>query len=171
MLLVARVDALRAVAGVEVLVELEAGELLEDRDAVFLSGAGVYRGFIDDDVALLQDLANGLGGLDQRGEIGALVLVDRRWDGDDEDIAGGEVLRIGGIAQALRLAHLFVRDFERAVVTRAQCVDTRPVDVEAENVALLGEFDCEWQADVAKADDGELDFRESIHWEALSLWQ
>ena len=86
MFLVARVDALGAVAGVEVDVELEAGELFEDRDAVFFGGAGVHRGFVDDDVALLEHLADGLGGLDQRGEVGLLVLVDGGGDGDDEAV-------------------------------------------------------------------------------------
>ena len=119
MFLVAWVDALGAVAGVEVDVEFEAGKLLQHRDAVLLSGAGVDRGFVDDDVALLQHLADGLAGLDQGRQIGAFVLVDRGRDRDNEDVAGGEFLRIGGVAQPLGFAHLVVSDLERAVVPGA----------------------------------------------------
>ena len=61
-LLVARVDALRAVAGEEVLVELQARDALEDRHADLFGAAGIDGGFVDHDVALLQHLADGLAG-------------------------------------------------------------------------------------------------------------
>lgn len=161
--LVARVDALGAVAGVEVDVEFEAGKLLQHRDAVFLSGAGVDRGFVDDDVALLEHLADGLAGLDQRGEVGLLVLVDGGGDGDDEGVAGGEVLQVGAVLQAGGFAQFFVGDLEGGVVAGLEGVDAGLVDVEADDGALLGEFDRERQADVTEADDGELEGVEGVH--------
>jgi hypothetical protein len=90
-LLVAGVDALGAVAGKEVAVELQPGMLFQHRNADFLGGTGVDGGFVDDDGALAHDLADGFGGLDQRGQVGAVGLVDRRGHGDDEDVAGPEV--------------------------------------------------------------------------------
>jgi hypothetical protein len=42
-------------------------------------------------------------------------------------------------------------------------VDARLVDVEADDGALLGEFDRERQADVTEADDGELEGVEGVH--------
>ena len=51
-LLVARIDALGAVAGEEILVELQARNLLEDRDADFFGAARVDGGFVNDHVAL-----------------------------------------------------------------------------------------------------------------------
>ena len=155
--LVARVDALGAVAGVEVDVEFQTRELFQDGDAVFFGGAGVDGGFVDDDVALLEHLADGLGGLDQRGEVGLLVLVDGGGDGDDEGVAGGEVLQVGGVAEAGGFGEFFVGDLEGGVVAGLEGVDARLVDVEADDGALLGEFDGERQADVAEADDGELE--------------
>ena len=62
MFLVARIDALGAVAGEEILVELEAGDALEDRHADFLGAARIDGGFVDHDVALLQHLADGFAG-------------------------------------------------------------------------------------------------------------
>ena len=50
-LLVAGVDALGAVAGVEVAVEPEAGVLLKQGNADFFGGAGVDGGFVNDDGA------------------------------------------------------------------------------------------------------------------------
>jgi hypothetical protein len=95
-LLVAGVDALGAVAGKEVAVELQPGVLFQHGHADFLGGAGIDGGFVDDDGALAQHLADGFGGLDQRGEVGALGLIDRRGHGDDEDVAVLEVVGLGG---------------------------------------------------------------------------
>jgi len=87
MLLVARVDTLRAVAGVEILVELEAGEFFEDGNAIFFGGARVDRRFVNDDITLLEYLADGFRGFDQRGQVGLVVPVDGSGHGDDEAVA------------------------------------------------------------------------------------
>ena len=57
--LVARVDPLRAVAGVEVAVVHQARVVLEHGHAVLLGGARVDRGLVDDDVAGLEHPADG----------------------------------------------------------------------------------------------------------------
>ena len=69
-LLVAGVDALGRVADVEVGLPFEAGRLLEDGDADVLGDAGIDGGFVDDDVALLEGLAERGRGLPQRLEVG-----------------------------------------------------------------------------------------------------
>ena len=86
-LLVARIDALGAVAREEVLVELQARLALENGDADFLGAAGVNRGFIHHDVALLEHLADALARLHQRREIRPFVLIDRRRHRDDVNLA------------------------------------------------------------------------------------
>ena len=55
MFLVARVDALRAVADEEVLVQGQAGLVLENRHAELFSRARINRGLVDDDVAFLDN--------------------------------------------------------------------------------------------------------------------
>ena len=170
MFFVARVDALGAVAGKKVEVELEAGEFFQHGHAVFFGGAGVDGGFVDDDVAFLEHLADGLRGLDQRRQVGLFVVVDGRGHGDDEDVAGGQIGGIGAVLHAGGFKHFFVRDFQRGVVAGLQGGNARLVNVEAQYVALFGEFDGQRQTNVAQADDGEFDLvesRECIHLDLL----
>ena len=88
MLLVARVDALRAVAGEEVAVELQARQRARGSARDLLGAARIDRGLEHDDVALLQHLAEQLARAHDRREVRPLVAVDRRRHGDDEDLAG-----------------------------------------------------------------------------------
>ena len=60
---IARVDALRAVAGVEIALVGEAREALEDGHADFLGGAGIDRRFVDGDIAFREDRADSFAGL------------------------------------------------------------------------------------------------------------
>ncbi|MCY1414351.1 hypothetical protein D9M71_297980 [compost metagenome] len=163
MLLVAGVDALGAVAGEEVDVELQAGGLFQYRHAVFLGGAGVDGGFIDDDVALLEHLADAFRGLDQRGEVGLVVLVDWGGHGDDEHVAGLQVVEVGAVAELGGLLEFFVTDFQGGVMAGLEGVDARLVDVKAHHGAVFAEFDGERQADVAETDDGEFDVFQVEH--------
>ena len=48
---IAGIDALGAVAGEEILLNIEPGDLLDDRDADFLGRAGIYGRFVDHDAA------------------------------------------------------------------------------------------------------------------------
>ena len=71
----------------------------EDGGAVFLGAAGIDGGLVDDQVARLEDLADGGGGLEQGREVGTLVLIHRGGDGDDEEAAGAQSLRVTGYGQ------------------------------------------------------------------------
>ena len=83
------------------------------------------------------------------------MLVDRRRNGDDVDVAGGEIGEIGRVMQPGRLAQLFVADFERRVMPGFERGDARRVDVETNDLAMLAEFHSERQTDIAKPDDSE----------------
>jgi hypothetical protein len=159
MQLVARVDALRAVAGVKIDVEFKAGNGFQHRHAVFLGGARVDRRFVNDDVALLQNLPEGSRRLDQRREVGALVFVDRRRHGDDIDVARGEIGEIGRVTQPRGFAQFFVADFKRRVMAGFERGDARRVDVEPNDLAMLAELHRQWQTDVTQTDDAEFDVR------------
>ena len=76
-LLVAGVDALGRVAEVEVRRRFEAGALVEDGHADVFGDARVDGRFVDDDVALLEGLPDGLRGRSAWPEVGAVALVDR----------------------------------------------------------------------------------------------
>src|SRR5690554_5200455 len=83
----AGVEALGAVAAVEIAVERQPAHLLQDRHAHFLGAAGVDRAFVDHRIARPQHLAQGFAGLAQRGQVRAPGAVDRGGHGDDVDVA------------------------------------------------------------------------------------
>ena len=47
-------------------------------------------------------------------EIGPLVIIDRRWNAHDEQVAVGEIGGLGRKAQTLSFVELFGADFKRA---------------------------------------------------------
>ena len=65
-LFVAGVYTLWAVAAEKVLVELNATELFQHGHAIFFGATGVHGGFVNDDIARLEHLANGFAGFDER---------------------------------------------------------------------------------------------------------
>src|SRR5882672_6717282 len=156
MFLVAGVDALGAVAREEVLVELEARPLLEDRDAVLLRAPGIHGGLVDDHVALLEHAAHGLAGALERAQHGPVVLPDRRRHGHDERVALLQVVLVGGERELLRGDELLGRGLERRVAARSQLFDPGRLDVEPDGRKLFAELDGKRQADVAQADDSDL---------------
>ena len=133
----------------------EAGVFFEDGDADFFGGAGVDGGFVDDDGAFGHDLADGFGGLDQRGEVGALGVVDGGGYGDDEDIAAAQLFRVGGEAELAGCGEFGGFDFTGAVAAGLEFVDAALLDVEAGDRVFLAEFNGQRQADVAQADYGD----------------
>lgn len=155
--LIARVNALRAVAGVEVLVEGEAGDPLQHRHAVLLGGAGEYRGLVNHDIAGLEGLADGLGRPDQRRQVGLAVLVDGGGHGDDVDVTAVQGRRIVAERQALRGGQLRVAELPGKIVPFAQIADTVAVNVKAHHRAVLAELRGQWQAHIAQADHGQFD--------------
>jgi len=104
---------------------------------------------------LLEHTADGLAGLDQRSEIRAFVLVDRRGYGDDVDAGLGNTAELVGEAQCGGLCEQCWFHFQRAVVAAPQLGHAGAVDVVAGGGVMLAEFHCQWQADIAQADDGD----------------
>ncbi|MNQ39636.1 hypothetical protein D3C85_532630 [compost metagenome] len=161
--LVARVDALGAVARVEIHVELQARHAFQHRHAIFFGGAGIHGGFIDDDVAALEHRADRFAGLDQRGQVGLLVFVDGGGNGHDEHVRLAEFGAVGGVAQLSGFGQLFVADFQRVVVARLQGVNTARIDIKPDDRTLLAELHRQGQTDVAQAHDSEFHILNSQH--------
>ena len=156
---VAGVDAFGAVAAKEVLVVLEARELLQHGHAVFFGTAGVHGGFVNNDVAWLEHFAHGFTGLDEWREVGALMAVNGRGHGDDEAVAGAQVVQLGAEAQVLGGLQFFGLGLQREVVACPELLDTFYVDVKANDAAFFAKLHGEGQTYVAQADDGQLDVR------------
>ena len=96
-------------------------------------------------------------------EVGLLVFVDRRRDGDDVEVAIGEIANVERIGQIVHRPQLHLAQFERLVAPGAQRLDARRIDVKADNRKPLREFDRERQANVSEADHRELQFGQVFH--------
>ena len=154
-LLVAGIDALGAVAGKEVAVELQARHALEDRHADLFGAPRVHGRLVDHDRAAAQCRADGLARPYQRAQVRPLVLIDRRRHGDDEDLAALELLQIGGEGQPPGALQLGGGHLEGDVAALGQLRDAHGLHVEADGVVVLAELHGQRQADVAQADDGD----------------
>src|SRR6185295_9788324 len=155
MLLVAGVDALRAVAGKEIRVELEPRVLLQDRHAHLFGAAGIYRRFVYDDIALLQDLRHRLARLDERCQVGPLVVVDRRRHRDDEHAARLEICGPAGEPKSRRRLQFCSRQFEGAVLSCLELGDALRLDVKTDGMKVLAEFGRKRQPHIAQTNDAD----------------
>jgi hypothetical protein len=160
------------------LVHLFARDSLQDRDTVFLGSTGVNGGFINHNITILEDFADGLTGFDKGCEVGTVVFVGGSGDGDNVDLAVMDVLEGGGYIEAggatclagrqgsrtpkafggrgpQNSLKIFIGDFEGWVVAFGEFFDAGGFDVEADDEAVFGEFDGEGETDVAETDDGD----------------
>src|SRR3569623_1828296 len=162
-LLIARVDALGAVADEEGLIEFEARLALDDGHAVFLGAARVHGGFIHHHVVLLEGLDDRVARADERVQVRTAVAVARRRHGDDVEVAVFQGRHIGGHGEAGRGLQLVRLDLERAVAARVEFGDARLVDVEAHHRQLLAELHRERQPHVTQADHANLGLADIEH--------
>ena len=158
MFLVARIDSFRAVADVEILVEFQPGTLLQKRHAKLFRRAGIDGRFIDDHIAGLQNLADGLAGSAERRQHRAIAFADRCRHGHDIEVAVGEIFGVGGKTELVGRSQFFIRDLERRVGASLQFRHTRCFDIKADDRVFAAELHRQRQADIAKADHADADF-------------
>ncbi len=164
---VARVDALGRIAGEEVAIEGEARGLLELGHADLLGRAGIDRRFVHHHVARGEHLAYGAARGDERAEIRALRLIDRRRNGDDIEIRLAQALDVRGVGDARGSRELLLGHLARAVDAARQLVDAGRVDVEAKHGKVPRQIDGERQADIAKTDNANSNVGELWQFHAL----
>ncbi len=155
--LVTGVDALRAIANLEVDTALQTGFLLQDRYTDLLGHAGVDGRLVDDDAARGQVSAHRGARRGNRGEVRGRILVDRCRDSDDDELRLLEAGRVAGPVDA-RVPDGFVADLERRVKAVLVCVDLGLVDVVTDDVAVLGEFNRNRHAYIAEPHKGDFLF-------------
>ena len=168
--LVARVDALGAVAAVKVAVVHQAGCLLQQWHADFLGAAGIDGGFVHHHVALFQHAADGFAGLDQWRQVRALGGINRRGHGDDVHVAGGDVGQRVGVAQFGGAGQFFGAAFAGAVVAPTQFVDPGAADVVTGRVVLLAKLHGQRQSDIAQSDDRDVSVLGLRHGKGRFRW-
>jgi len=153
MLLVTGVDPLGAVANAEVAAEGEAGNPLQNRDAILFGGTGIDRGLIDDDVAFFQRFGYRLGGLQQDREVWPLGVIHRRRYRYDMEVCPSQL--VNGVGkEKVRRGKLRRGNLAGPVMTFAQLADSFPVDVKADGAAFCTKGHCHGEAHVTEADNG-----------------
>ena len=130
------VDALGAVAVGKINSGFGATFIFNNGNADFFGRAGIHRAFEDDDGAWAQILSDGGAGADQCGEIWALGLVDRSRNGDDDNAALTKSGGVGGEGHAAG-SNGSVVEFTGVIAVEEQLVDTRTIDVEADDVEIF----------------------------------
>ena len=97
-------------------------------------------GFVNHDIAGLEDFTHGFAGLDQRREVGTLVLVNRRGYGDDEAVAAPQLVELRGKAQMTGSLQFFGFGLQRVVVTRLQLGNALFIDIKPDHGAFFAKL-------------------------------
>ena len=142
---IARIDALRRIAEIEVDAFLEARDLLDHRQAALFRGARIDGAFEHHDAAALQMLADGARGREERSVVRPVMAVHRSRHADDDDIGLTQGIGIRGeigIGDAQFLAVHFSGEVDAA----AQFFDLGLRDVETDGARGLGETENQRQA-------------------------
>ena len=105
----------------------------------------------------MQNLSGGPARLVKRGEIGAVVLVDGRRNGDDDDVAVGKRVLVAGEGQVFCRAQILGGCFERQIDAGHEHVETFLFEIESDGVEFFAEFNGERKSDVAEADNPDFD--------------
>ena len=155
---VARVDALRREGEVEVHAGHETG-LLQHPTHLGVGGARVGRALEDHEHAGVEMGADALRRPHHGGQVGALVLLQRRRHADDSHVGVGQRGGVGGGAEAAgeEVGDRGVGDVVHVGATGVQPVHHAWAGIEADHrEAGLHGLHHERQTDVAEADDDEL---------------
>src|SRR3546814_15985064 len=99
--------------------------------------------------------AYGAAGRCQRGQGRGLVVVDRRGNGDDEQVAAGQRLRVAGELELVGGLQFVGRELQSVVMVLVQLGNALRVDVEADRGIAASEGGCQRQPHVEKPDHGE----------------
>src|SRR5580704_7167654 len=153
MLLVARIDALRTVAGEKIAVELQTRDLLQNRHAHFLSAARIDGRFVYDHRAAAHDGTDCLTGAPERSQVRALVVIDWCWHRDDKYLAGLERAQVSRKAQPLGALEFGSRHLEGYIAPATQLRDAFGFDVKTDRLVMLAELHRQRQTDVSESDD------------------
>ena len=120
---VARIDAFGTVAKLEIAPALQAGDFFQDRGTDIVRDTRIDRRFEYDDRSLGEMRCDKLAGRTNGRQIRAVLAVDRRGNGDDEESRVRQASRITGDRQRRR-GKLFVRNLAGPVGSTLQRGDT-----------------------------------------------
>src|SRR5690554_5555460 len=115
-LLISRIDPLRAIATEKVLVKGQARDALKYWHTVFFCRTRVNSRFVNDDITLLENLSYGFAGFDQRSEIRLFMFIDWCRHSHDKHITFFQIVQRTAVRKMLCLCQLFIVHLQRAVM-------------------------------------------------------
>ena len=112
--LVPGIDSFGRIPGKEVLIEFQSGDLLDHREAFFLGHSGIDGRFVDNYIALRNDLSDRLACAPKRFQVRAVVFIHRCRHCNHVEIAFSyllEICRADKTVFRYRFLEKFVGDF------------------------------------------------------------
>ena len=137
--LVARIDALGAVACEKVLVILQSAHTLHYGQTLFLGNTGINGRLIHDDIALIDNLTHCLAGTPKRLEVRMVVIVNGCWYGYNVEVAVAYIVEVGATDKVMvmySVAKQFIRHFQCGIMTLHKLVYTMLVHIETNSRIL-----------------------------------
>ena len=115
-----------------------------------------FTGFMDliSDIAILEHFANRFTGLDQWRQIGALVFVDRRRNGNNKAVAVTQIFEVRRVLEVECSAQLLWAHFQCVVAASLEVIDTVLVDIEADDSPFPAKLNRQRQTDITQANNG-----------------
>ena len=150
-LFVARINALGAVAAIEVNIHLQTADLLHHGDTFVLGDTGIDGALIDHHIALADDLANGGAGTHEGREVGIVVIVHGRRHCHDVEVAVTNLLNVAGEDETVVVDCILqdvVSHLKGSIVTCHQRVAPLLVHVKTHSLVLRRKQACQRQANV-----------------------
>ena len=154
---VTRIDALGAVANLKVHTALEAGFLLQDRNADIFGHPRVDRGFIYDDRTGDEIAAHNPRSILNREQIRRLILLNGSRDRDDQELAFRKAFLIRSKIDRC-IPNGFISHLMGGVYAAFILLNSSFIMVEAKHFHMLGKFHRDRHAHIAKADQCQLLF-------------
>ena len=135
---VARVDALRRIAGEKLAPPGEAALPLDHRNAVLFGAPRIHRGLINHGGSRFDMATNERRGLDQGGQVRAMVRINRGGHRHHHQARATDGRRLGGELNRVP-PKLFLGQFQSPVLSSLKFLDSDRVDVESQDSKSRGE--------------------------------
>src|SRR6516164_3353292 len=153
MRLIARVDTLWRIAREKIAVKGKVRSLLKFRHTNFLGRPGIDSRLVDYDIASSEHRSHEPACGEERTQVGALCLIDRRWHRDDVEIRVSKTLHLGRVGEARGARKFLLVHLVGAIDAAREFGDAFAIDIEAKHRKVPREIDGERQADIAETDN------------------
>ena len=139
MFLVARIDTFRGITGKEVYIELQSADALYHWQTLIFCHTRIHRTLINDDVALGNNLSDGLTGSAKGSQVRIVIFVDGRRNCHDIEVAVADFLYIRGTYESVVIDGIlqqFIAHLKGCIMTLHQRINTLLVHIKTNGFKL-----------------------------------